>query len=77
MFLQFLYINYNFANCKQKERKNIKKKKTYTFSYRLIFVKYFSVQTMKIDFEFVCVNTENYINKDNEKEVKRRSKEVK
>ena len=32
---------------------------------------------MKIDFEFVCVNTENYINKDNEKEVKRRSKEVK
>ena len=36
--------------------KNIKKKKTYTFSYGLIFVKCFSVQTMKMDFEFVCVN---------------------
>ena len=30
----------------------------YTFSYRLIFVKYFSVQNMKMDFEFVCVNTQ-------------------
>ena len=78
MFLQFLYINYNFANCKQKERKNIKKKKTNTFSYILVFAKKkFHKKKEKKSWIKKDKERENYINKNNEKVVKRRSKEVK
>lgn len=38
--------------------KKYQKKKTYTFSYGLIFVKRFFVQTMKKGYKFVCVNTQ-------------------